>query len=166
MAMTIKTDGIEELGAMLAKLDGKAYDVASAGLYQGAGKVGDAFTAATNRIITEPYHYLARPDITGTKRYASPEEKAALLGKSGIARFNRNGDGVDTIIGISGAAGYANVNGKRTAVRVIARSINSGTSFMQKQPVYRKAVSASKGAAQEAIVKEIEKLFNEIIGGK
>ena len=162
MAMTIKTDGIEELGAMLAKLDGKAYDVASAGLYQGAGKVGDAFTAATNSIKTEKFHYV----VNGKPRLASPEEKAALLGKSGIARFNRNGDGVDTIIGISGAAGYANVGGKQKAVRLIARSINSGTSFMQKQPVYRKAVSASKGAAQEAIVREIEKQFNEIIGGK
>ena len=165
MAMTINTDGIEELGSMLAQLDDKAYDVASAALFDGAGIVGDAFTAATNRIIAEPFHYLARPDLTGTKRYASLEEKAALQGKSGIATFNRDGDGVDTLIGISGAAGYANINGKPKAVRLIARAINSGTSFMHKQPVYRRAKTASQGAAKNAIVRKAEEMLDQIING-
>lgn len=165
MAMTIKTEGIEELGNMLAKLENRAEEVASGALFDGAGIVGDAFTAATNRIVTEPFHYLARPDITGTKRYPSPEEKAALVGKSGIAKFNKNGSEVNTLIGISGSAGYANINGKAKAVRLIARAINSGTSFMHKQPVYRQAISRSQGAAKDAIVSKAEEMFNEIING-
>ena len=162
MAMTMKTEGLTEVSEMLAKLGEKAEDVASAGLYKGAGVVADAFTAATNKIATEEFHYLARPDLTGTKRYPSPEEKEALMGKSGIAKFNKNGSEVDTIIGISPSAGYANVNGKRKPVLLIARSINSGTSFMHKQPVYRKAANSSRNEAEVAIVSEIEKLFKEI----
>lgn len=165
MQMSIKTDGIEELNRMMAQLGERAYDVASGALFDGAGVVADAYTAATNKIVTEPFHYLARPELTGTKRYASPEEKAALQGKSGIAKFDKTGDGVDTVIGISGAAGYANVGGKPKAVRLIARSINSGTSFMHKQPVFRKAASQSSGAAKSAIVSKAEQMFNEIIGG-
>ena len=69
------------------------------------------------------------------------------------------------MIGITGAAGYADINGKPKAVRLIARSINSGTSFMKKQPVFRKAVSSSKGRATNAIVSKAEEMFNEIIGG-
>lgn len=164
MAMTISTDGIEELGAMLAKLGDKATDVASGALFDGAGIVADAMKAAINSIVTEPFNYVADPDSVG-KRYASPDEKAALVGKSGIAKFDKSGDDVNTLIGVSGAAGYANVGGKPKAVRLIARSINSGTSFMHKQPVFRQAKSKATGAAQAAIVSKAEQMFNEIIGG-
>ena len=160
MGMTISTEGLGELDAMLAKLGGKADEVASYALYDGADVVADAFRSATGSIRTEPFKY-AR---TGT-RLPSPDEKAALQGKSGIARFINNGDEVNTIVGISGAAGYANVGGKQKAVRMIARAINSGTSFMKKQPVFRKAANGSKSAAQGAIVSKAEEMFNEIIGG-
>ena len=165
MPMTISTDGIEELGAMMAKLEGKAQDVASGALFEGAGIVGDAFTAAIDRIVVEPFHFIAKPELIGKKQYASPEEKEALKGKSGIARFDKTGDGVNTIVGICGGAGYANVAGKKKAVRLIARSINSGTSFMHKQPVFRRAASQSSGAAKNAIVSKAEQMFDEIIGG-
>lgn len=161
MAMTIKTEGMEELNAMLARLESRAEDVASGALFEGAGVVGDAFTAAIGSIHTAPFKYAAG----GRQRLPSPEEKAALSGKSGIAKFNKNGSEVNTLIGISGAAGYANVNGKAKAVRLIARSINSGTSFMKKQPVFRRAVSTSQGAAKGKIVSKAEEMFNEIIGG-
>lgn len=159
MAMTIKTDGIEELGKMFAKLNDKAMDVASAALYDGAGIVGDSFTSAIKRIRTEKFKYAS----DGQQRLPSPEEKEALMGKSGIAKFINNGAEVNTLIGISGAAGYADVAGKPKAVRLIARSINSGTSFMKKQPVFRQAKNASTKAAKAAIVNKAEKLFNEII---
>ena len=161
MAMTIKTEGLTEVSEMLTRLGNKAEDVASGSLYDGAGIVADAFTAAENSIQTETFRYAAG----GRKRKPSPEEKAALIGKSGIAKFNKNGSEVDTIIGISGSAGYANVAGKQKAVREIARSINSGTSFMERQPIFRKAKSSSQNAAKAAIVAKAEKMFDEIING-
>ena len=158
MQMSIKTDGIEELGRMMAELNDKAFDVASGALFDGAGIVGDAYKAAVNRIQTEPFKYT----VTG-KRKASPDEKAALVGKTGIAKFDKTGDEVNTLVGVSGAAGYATVGGKPKAVRLIGRSINSGTSFMEKQPVFRQAVSKSSGPAKAAIVSKAEQMFNEII---
>ena len=157
MAMTIKTDGLEQLHTMLAQLGEKAYDVAAESLYEGAGVVANAFKGAIGSIRTAPFK--GKKDL----RLPSPEEKAALRGKSGIANFNRTGDGVDTLIGISGSAGYADIGGKKKAVRLIARSINSGTSFMNAQPVFRRAVSKSRAKAQEAIVNKAEEKFNEII---
>ena len=38
---------------------------------------------------------------------------------------------------------------------VIANAINSGTSFMEKQPFFRKATSRAKGKAQEAFEKTV-----------
>ena len=159
MAMTIKTEGLTEVSELLTKLGSKAQDVASGSLYDGAGIVADAFTQAVNSIQTAKFKY-APP---GQTRLPSPEEKAALLGKSGIAKFDKNGSEVNTIIGISGSAGYANVAGKQKAVREIARSINSGTSFMNKQPVFRRAKSQSQNAAKAAIVAKAEQMFDEII---
>ena len=56
-------------------------------------------------------------------------------------------------------------------IGVIANAINSGTSFMKKQPFFRRAVSRSTADAVNAIVNMAEKLFSEIIskneaGGK
>lgn len=159
MAMVMNTEGMTEVSRMLERLGDKAEAVASEALYEGAGVVADAFTAAVNRIRTAPFKY-AGP---GQTRLPSPEEKAALLGKSGVARFRKNGSEVDTMVGISGSAGYADVAGTPKAVRLIARSINSGTSFMQKQPVFRQAKSRSTKAAEAAIVAKAEELLSETI---
>ena len=75
MPMTISTEGIGELGAMLARLGDKAQDVASGALFDGAGVVADAYTAAINSIQTAPFKYARN----GEKRLPSPEEKAALV---------------------------------------------------------------------------------------
>ena len=159
--MSINTAGLTEVSSLIAKLGDKAQDVAAGSLYDGAAIVADAFTAAANSIRTEPFRYA----YGNRKRLASPEEKAALVGKSGVAKFRKNGSEVDTLVGISGSAGYADVAGKAKAVRLIARSINSGTSFMVKQPVFRKAKSASQGAAKAAVIAKAEKMFDEIING-
>ena len=159
MAMTIKTEGLEDLDRMLAELKDKAMDVAKVSLYDGAGIVADAFKRAAESIRTEPFKGKRE------KRLPSPEEKAALIGRTGVARFKEDGGGVDTLIGVTGAAGYANIGGKPKAVRLIARAINSGTSFMERQPVFRKAKNVAQSTAKAAIVAKAEKMYDEIING-
>ena len=160
MAMTIKTDGLTEVSEILTKLGDQAQEVAAGALYDGAGIVADAFGKAVGRIKTAPFKGKR------SKRLPSPEEKAALEGKTGVAKFRQNGGEVETLIGVSGAAGYAQIGDRKVAVREIARSINSGTSFMTKQPVFRQAVSNSQQPAQKAIVEKAEKMFDDIINGK
>ena len=165
MAMTMKTEGLTELSEILTRLEEKAEDVATGAVFDGAAVVADAFTAAANSIKTEPFHYLAMPELAGKKRLPSPEEKAAVIGKSGIAKFHKNGSEVDTLIGITGNSGYANINGKQKAVRMSARAINSGTSFMTRQPVFLKAKTQSEGKAKEAMVDKAETMLENIING-
>ena len=163
MGLTTNTQGLTEVANMLNQLEEKAQDVASGALFDGAGVVADAYKAAIGGIATEKFHYLAKPELVGKKRKPSPEEKAALIGKSGIAHFHKNGSEVDTLIGITGSAGYVNIGGKQKPVRMIARAINSGTSFMDKQPFARKAKSQSQGAAKAAIVAKAEEMLQELI---
>lgn len=49
------------------------------------------------------------------------------------------------------------------AVAVIANAINSGTSFMKKQPFIRKAATQSKARATEAIQRTVQELVEKII---
>lgn len=159
MAMTVSTEGLDDLDRMLAELGKKAPEVAKVSLYQGAGVMADAFTAAANSIRTEPFKGKRE------KRLPSPEEKAALVGRTGIARFKVTGTEADTLVGVTEAGGYTNIGNTKKAVRLIARSINSGTSFMSKQPVFRRAKTAAQGNAVGAIVQKAEEMFNEIING-
>lgn len=163
MAWSMKTEGLEELSAMLSRLGDRAQDVATGALFDGAAVVADAYTKAIDNIQSKPDRFYA---VDGKfQRLPTDEEKNALRGKIGIAKFKKNGSEVDTIIGVTKNAGYVQIGGKKKAVAVIARSINSGTSFMKKQPVFRKAGNAVKAAAKEAIVGKAEEMFEKIING-
>lgn len=158
MAMTMQVEGLDKVSAMLNRLGDQAENVAARALYDGAGVMADAYSQAVDSIQTEPFRYA----FGYRKRLPSPEEKAALRGKTGIAKFDKNGSEVNTAIGLNGA-GYAEVAGKQKAVRQIANAINSGTSFMVKQPVFRKAARTAAEPASAAIVAKADELFNQII---
>lgn len=159
MAIKARVEGAKELREMLKVLGDKAAPAAKRGLYDGAGIIADAMNKGAREIKTAPFKYAAG----GQMRLPSPEEKAAVLASdgAGIAKFKDNGRTVSTSIGF-GRAGYADINGKRKPIPLIANSINSGTSFMKKQPFARKAVRTSRKAASDAItqtiVDEIEKI--------
>ena len=147
MAWTIQVEGMDELVQGMDKLPEKAEQVAALALFEGAGVMADAVSQAVQGIATEPFKFAVR----GKKRLPSPEEKAIVANaKHGVAKFRKDGVSVNTSVGYQNA-GYASLNGKSKPVPLIANAINSGTSFMQKQPFMRKAFSQKKGAAQAAI---------------
>lgn len=157
MAMTMQVTGIEELSRKLNALGDQAEEIASRALYAGAGVMADQYTAAANSIRTQPTTHTKN----GHMRLATPAEKTAVIGKTGIAKFDRNGSEVNTSVGV-GARGYVEINGKRKAAIMIANSINSGTSFMKKQPVFRRAATQGAGPASAAIVETADRLIKEI----
>lgn len=156
MALTMKVQGMDELSEKLNSLGTQAEGVAALALYKGAGVMADAFSNASKNIRAAKFHYT----VFG-KRLPSFEERAAVAGKSGIATFDKNGSEVNTVVGF-GNAGYVDIGGKAKAVRAIANAINSGTSFMDKQPVFRQAISSARGAAGGAIVARAEELIEKI----
>jgi len=191
MPFTIATEGMEELYRQLDKLGEKAAGVASLGLYEGAGVVADKVSSAVQGIATEEFHYVKN----GTRKPSPEEKALVNNAPKGVAKFRKNGLSVQTSVGIKNGYGAITWNharsGNRTKykigfggvasssysqegkssgisakpVELIANAINSGTSFMQKQPFLRKAFSQSKGAAVSAIEnrinEEIEKLTIE-----
>ena len=154
MAVTMKTEGVEEISRMLNQLGEKAQAVASKALYDGAGIMAKEIANRVHGIDTAPFKYASG----GETRMPSPEEKAVVesAGAVGIAKFDKNGSEVQTSVGYN-RSGYAMMVGKRVPVPLIANSINSGTSFMRKQPFVRKAVNRASSRASAAIRESIEK---------
>ena len=147
MPFSVQWEGADELLRKMDKLPEKAAKVAAEALYEGAGVMADAVSQAVHGIATEDFRYATG----GRKRLPSPEEKAILEGaKHGVAKFRNDGTKIQTSIGFDNS-GYADLNGKRKPIPLIANSINHGTSFMQKQPFLRKAFSQQQGAAVAAI---------------
>lgn len=159
MAITMKIEGLAGLSEQLAQMGEKAEAVASGGLYEGAGIMAAEINKSAGSIQTAPFKY-APP---GATRLPSPEEKEAVMSAgAGIAKFQKNGSEVNTSIGYNGA-GYVNTGyGKRKAIAQIANAINSGTSFMKKQPFVRKAATTGSKKAGEAITKYIEGKFDAL----
>lgn len=156
MAGGMRTDGTEELMAMLTKVGDAAPAIAAQALYEGAGVVADAYTAAAGTIVTAARRWHNEPG----GRLPTKEEKAMLVNSIGVARFNKDMDSVDTLVGA--AEGYGILRGKRKAYKLLARSINSGTKFMKKQPVFRRASSQSRAAAQAKMIAKADELIGQI----
>ena len=157
MPYVMQIDGMAEVSEMLTKMEENAPKVAAGSLYVGAGIMADELKKSAETIKTAQFHYVKE----GT-RLPSPEEKEIVMQAAvGIAKFDKNGTDVDTSVGFRNA-GYATLAGKKKPIPVIVNSINSGTSFMQKQPFVRKAASTGGKQAMEAMKAEIEKAFDEM----
>lgn len=157
MAIQMKVEGLSELSEMLSQMGEKAEGIAAGGLYEGAGVMADEIRKGAEGIRTSPFHY-----AVFVTRDPSPEEKAAVLEAGvGIAKFNKNGSEVDTSVGYRNA-GYTTINGKTKPIPQIVNAINSGTSFMKKQPFVRKAATTGAKKAGDAITKYIEAKFDAL----
>ena len=156
MPYEMKVSGMEEISKMLTDLEKEAESAAAQGLYEGAGIMADGIKQAARNLKTEKFHYT----VDG-QREPSPEEKEIVEQGIGVARFDKNGTEVNTSVGY-GNSGYAMLNGKKVPIAKIANSINSGTSFMRKQPYVRQAEKKVNKQASEAIAKKIQDRFDDI----
>lgn len=157
MPFELKVDGMAEISETLSKMDEKAPGVASKALYEGAGIMADEIKKSAATIRTASFKWAS--SRKGQTRLPSPEEKEIVMqADAGIAKFNKNGTEVDTSVGFRNA-GYTQLKGKTVPIPKIVNSINSGTSFMNKQPFVRKAASSGGKKAIAAMKEVIETEF-------
>lgn len=156
MAYELKVDGMTEISELLSKLEEAAPAIAAEALYEGAGTMSAAINSAAETIKTGP------GSTREEARYATPEEKAAVLAAgAGIAKFDKTGTEVNTSVGYK-SAGYAVIKGKTKPVPLIVNSINSGTSFMHKQPFVRQAARSGGAKAMSKMQSYIEDAFEKM----
>lgn len=151
--------GLDDYIARLGNLEFKAPDVCGMAIYQGAKIVADQI-----RANIEALPVAESKSTKGGRRNPTQAEKDGMLEGLGVAKKQTDGSFINVKIGMDGynsdvTAKYP--NGKPNAM--IARSIESGTTFMNRIPFISHAVSSTKAAAESAMKDEVDKQIAKIM---
>lgn len=154
-------EGVDELVAQYKKLEQNTEPIIGKAIYNGAGVVMNACVSAVEGLSTDNHFGTAQDPVTGPTTI----QKMGLRHALGIAKMRNDGGFYNVKIGFDG---YNNVKTKRWPQgqpnAMVARSIESGTSWMQKQPFMRKAEQSSRSKCEKVMSETVDKEIQRIIG--
>ena len=155
-----KFEGVNQLISQYEKLANNSMDVIGKAIYKGADVVMDKVKGAVDGLTTDNHFGTADNPTTGP----STIQKLGLQYSLGIAPMRQDGDFWNVKIGFDG---YNNVKTKTWPQgqpnSMIARSVESGTSWMQKQPFMRKAEQSSRSACERAMSEVVDKEIANLV---
>lgn len=157
---TFQFEGIDDLISQYQKIANDTEAVCGKAIYQGAGVVMKYVTAAVEGIATDDRHGTPEAPCIGPTTY----QKEGLLRSVGIAKMRQDGTFYNVKIGFDG------YNGVRTKSwpsgqpnSMIARAVQSGTSWMRKQPFLRQAEQAAKAPCEAAMAATVDKELSKYV---
>lgn len=155
----IEFKGINEYAKVLATLGNESEEIVKSAVYKGAAIVADEIKSGINSIpIQEGNNGLPPVGTPENKLYGiSRKQKGDLMDSFGLAPMENDGDYIQTKAGVDG---YGSIPTKKYPGGVpnvmLMRSIESGTSFRDKHPVFRQATNRARKRAEEAMKNEID----------
>ena len=155
----IEFKGIDEYAKVLAALGNESEEIVKSAVYKGAAIVADEIKSGINSIpIQEGNNGLPPVGTPENKLYGiSRKQKGDLMDSFGLAPMENDGDCIQTKAGVDG---YGSIPTKKYPGGVpnvmLMRSIESGTSFRDKHPVFRQATNRARKRAEEAMKNEID----------
>lgn len=164
MAKLIVGTGIDTYLSQLTNLEFQSPHIAGKAVFEGAKIVTDAVRSGIEGLPVQDTNYKgkARPIMV---RGVTSLQKEGLLEGLGIATMRCEGSFWNVKVGMDGYNSNKTKNypnGQPNAM--IARSIESGTSFRQKSPFIAPAVRKTKAAAEAKMAQvcdeEISKIMN------
>lgn len=141
---TIKFTGLDEYIRRLENLTAHSRGICKMAVWEGGKVVGDAIKDALGDIPVQDEYVQKGEMRTGIRS----EEKEEIIAAFGLSKM-RTGSSVSTKAGFKAG----------TKIRVV----ESGTSYMHKHPVVRKAVNRAKPAAEAAIKAKLEEETNKLM---
>ena len=155
---TIDFKGGKEYMAKISKLEA---NVLGKAIYIGAGIVADEIRKNLEQVPTDERHGTEVNKAIGPKK----RQLKWLEHNFGIAPMLDDGTGyLHVKIGFKG---YNDIRTKRwpngQPNQMVARSVESGTTWMKKNPFVRKAMTASKQRSVAAMQDSVEKSIKEIM---
>lgn len=148
--------GLEKFEKQLMEIsDPKVIEkTVGAGLYKGAGIIADEIREEIEALPLVGYNQIGTPEkkLNGI----SPAQKEGLLDGFGISPMALE-DGFFNV-----KLGFHDYNAVRQPNAIIARSVNSGTSFREKIPFVDRAVSRTREKAIQVMKEEIERQFEKL----
>lgn len=162
----IEMQGMEAWLSELRKLGEATTPVCEAAVFAGAAVVADAIKQSTQGLDRVTDAEALASYQAGTPTKISVTQKIGLVKSLGITKI-RNKYGV--ISAKVGFDGYNDVRSKRwphgQPNQMVARSCESGSSAMTKQPFVRPVVKRVQGAAEIEMERAADKKLKEILGG-
>ena len=150
---TFQFEGVDDYISQLKKLYDDTGRIEGRAIYEGASTVIKYIRQGIDGLSTDNRFGTSQEPSDGPNTY----EKQGLQMSLGISEARHDGSFYNVKIGFDG---YDNMKTKKwpngRPHSMIARSIESGTSFMRKQPFMRKAEQAAKGPCEKVMQKTID----------
>lgn len=151
----INTKGLEDLVMTLQRVSDRSEEIIDKAIEEGAGIVADAVRAEINALpVGKEYGHPSEKRNT-----VYPEEKASLSSSFGISKPMTLDGSRNVKVGFGGY----NKDGKANIL--IARSLNSGTSFSKKFGFFNRGVRKSKAAATQKVEETLREEIRKITKG-
>lgn len=149
----IEVTGLDYVEKMLKRFDADVEAIIKIGVYEGAGVIANAVREGIDALPTDSWHLGASHPIM---RGPSPEQKEGLQEGFGISKMQNTGGSINVRIGFNGYNKVKTLSYSEGQPNVlIARSVESGTSYMQKTPFVRKALNKAKKQAIDAVQRKV-----------
>ena len=153
-------EGVDDYVAQLQNLYNRSDEVVGAAVYNGAKTVMKYVSAAVDGIVTDNRHGSPEHRTSGPNAY----QKEGLVRSLGITPARYDGTFYNVKIGFDG---YNKLKTKTWPQgqpnSMIARSVESGTSWMQKQPFMRKAEQSAKIPCEKVMAETVDKAIQSIM---
>lgn len=147
--------GIDNYIRQLGDLEFGAEEMAKEAVYEGAKIVTDAVRASIEALPVGPPR---EGKVTAL-------QKQGLLDGLGIAGFRKDGSFINVKVGEDGYNGERSRKYPRGQPNaLIARSLESGSSFAPKRPFIAPAVSQTRRAAEKAIENKLDEEIKKTMG--
>jgi len=148
--MASKVIGADNWIDMIEGLGRDAEGVASRVVYEGAATIADGVREAIKGLPAQSGDGRHRRGVTD-------DERAGLLEGLGVASHQKSNGSVNTKIGFSGYNAYVTKNyPKGHPNSMVARSLESGTSWLQKTPFIAPTVRRLRASTVEAMQAELD----------
>ena len=159
-------EGIQEFVDLCIFTDRQLDRVIGRSIYPGGRLVANAVKKAIEGIHTDDHLFKFAAKYSRLRTGPTKREKAWIAKSFGIAEIRRNIHGWNVKLGFDGYSDIQTTNPKiKMGVlpnALIARSVNSGTSFMAAQPFMDISVRQNTQACEKAIEEQFDKEIAKI----
>ena len=156
----LKLRGLDEYENQLLKLQDISRECVGRAIHDGAKEIADQVRKNIEALPIDNRIVKQGEMLHGITQF----QKEGLLDGFGIAPLQDDGGFLNVKLGFTGyndQPSRANPQGQPNAM--IARAVNSGTSFRQRIPFVDNAVSAKKTACEEAMKKTFDEELRKVV---
>ena len=155
--------GLNDYELMISKLSKDVDDIAGKAIYAGAGVVADAIKENIKALPSVRGYGTEKDPLPGG---VTAPQKAGLIDGLGISPMQSDAGYLNVKIGFDG------YNATKTEKypqgqpnQLVARGVESGTSWKQKKPFIRPAINASKSRAEAEMARILDQEIEKITKG-